>query len=326
MNGSIDELAAALNMDCEAELALPCPVRVPLERAFDDALERGELKPLRIRLEGHANKGEKAERDLSRARPQELPWLLLTPGVGWLYGRESRERLMDSGAFADVSGWPPDAGSMRSLRDPEGRITVLCANLTVLAVDDALSHGRKRLEAWEDLFHPSWERGVALRGNGRTFCETTLLTLAERFGMDAMDRIRRSVGGFGHPSQMVKALAKPGRETPPAATLPLFFARLLPRREGLRVLWPAEGAIASPVSLFVRRGAPDRVMCLANWLCGKEVADLCAGVGLPSARPGSSWGIPEGEGVLSIGWDAIRSQDLASRLERLQVLFDGAGT
>ncbi|QQS04896.1 MAG: ABC transporter substrate-binding protein [Fibrobacterota bacterium] len=326
MKGSFDALAMAEAMPWEAELALPCPVRVPLERAFDDALERGDLKPLRIRLEGHANKGEKADRDLAEAAPEDLPWLFLTPGVGWIYGKASRERLMDSGAFEDVSGWPPDDGPLAGLRDPERRITMLCANLTVLAVDDERAGDRKRLESWTDLFDPSWERGLALRGNGKTFCETTLLTLEEHFGYDAMDKIRRSVGGFGHPAQMVKALSKPGPDTPPAATLPLFFARLLPRREGLRIVWPAEGAIASPVSLFVRKRAPGRVMKLARWLCQREVADLCSGVGLPSAMPGSPWTISEGENLLSIGWDSIRGQDLAVRLERLQTLFEGAGT
>lgn len=326
MNGSFDVLALADAMPWEAELALPCPVRVPLERAFDDALERGDLKPLRIRLEGHANKGEKADRDLADAAPEDLPWLFLTPGVGWIYGQASRERLMDSGAFEDVSGWTTDDGPLAGLRDPHGRITVLCANLTVLAVDDARAVDRKRLESWSDLCDPSWERGLALRGDGKTFCETTLLTLEERFGFEAMDNFRRAVGGHGHPSQMVKALSKPGPATHPAATLPLFFARLLPRREGLRIVWPTEGAIASPVSLFVRKQAPDRVMKLAKWLCQREVADLCSGVGLPSAMPGSPWKIPEGSKLLWVGWDSIRGQDLACRLERLQTLFEGAGT
>lgn len=326
MKGSFDSLAMANAMPWEAELALPCPVRVPLERAFEDALERGDLRPLRIRLEGHANKGEKADRDLADAHPEDLPWLFLTPGVGWIYGKASRERLMDSGAFEDVSGWTEEIGPLSGLRDPQRRITMLCANLTVLVVDDERASERKRLESWSDLFDPSWERGLALRGNGKTFCETTLLTLEERFGFGDMDKIRRAVGGWGHPAQMVKALSKPQSGTAPAATLPLFFARLLPRREGLRIVWPTEGAIASPVSLFVRKGAPDRVMKLAHWLCGPEVADLCSGVGLPSAMPGSPWTIAEGNKLLWIGWDSIRGQDLAGRLERLQVLFDGAGT
>lgn len=313
-------------MEWEAELALPCPVRVPLERAFEEARDQGLLSSVRVLLEGHANKGEKADRDLAKALPEDLPWLFLTPGVGWLYGRESRERLMDSGAFADISGWVGGDGPLAPLRDPLGNAMVLCANLTVLVVDDARAQGRRRLESWEDLLDPSWERGVALRGNGKTFCETTLLTLESRFGRHAMEGFRRAVGGFGHPSQMVKRMSKPSDGDPAAATLPLFFARLIPKREGLRIVWPKEGAIASPVTLFVRKGAPQNVVDLARWLCGPEVADLNAGVGLPSCRPQHAWNIPEGNELLWIGWDAIREQDLTGRLADLQVLFEGAGT
>ena len=323
-----DDRGAGARLEWEAELALPCPVRVPLERAFDEVREQGLLSEVRVLLEGHANKGEQADRDLAKARPEDLPWLFLTPGVGWLYGRESRERLMDSGAFLDVSEWGMASGPLGALRDPLGHATILCSNLTVMVVDDlrAQAQGRKRLESWEDLLDPSWERGVILRGNGKTFCETTLLTLESRFGMEAMDGFRRAVGGFGHPSQMVKAMSRSGDAGPAASTLPLFFARLVPRREGLRIVWPREGAIASPVTLFVRRGAPARVLELASWLCGRDVADLCAGVGLPSCRPDRSWGIPEGEGVLWIGWDSIRGRDLSTPLARLQELFEGAGT
>lgn len=313
-------------MEWEAELALPCPVCTPLERAFEEARDLGLLPPVRVLLEGHANKGEKADRDLAKAYPEELPWLFLTPGVGWLYGRASRERLMDSGSFADVSGWGPGNGAVATLRDPMGHAMVLGCNLTVLVVDDTRAQGRKPLHAWEDLCDPSWEKGLALRGNGRTFCETTLLTLASRFGMESMADFKRAVGGFGHPAQMVKAMSKPTASTPAAATLPLFFARLIPKREGLRIVWPREGAIASPVTLFVRNGAPPQVLELAKWLCGPQIAELSAGVGLPTCRPDHAWSIAEGENLLWIGWDAIRGQDLSAKLAVLQAQFEGAGT
>jgi len=319
-------LEGAAVAEWDAELSLPCPVRVPLERAWMEQRDQDLLPPVRLLMEGHANKGEKAERNLAQAVPTDIPWLFLTPGVGWLYGRESRERLMDSGAFRDTSGWPWGEGALSALRDPAGHVSVVAANLTVLVVDDARAGDRRRLESWEDLLDPSWERSVAFRGNGRTFCETTLLTLESRFGDDRMDGFRRAVGGSGHPSQMVKSLSRPGPDALPAATLPLFFARLIPRREGLRVVWPREGAIASPVTLFTRRGCPAEVSALADWLHGPEVAEIFSSVGLPSCRPDAPWTVPEGRDLLWIGWDAIRGGDLGARLERLQALFDGAGT
>ena len=91
-------------------------------------------------------------------------------------------------------------------------------------------------------------------------------------------------------------------------------------------MWPREGAIASPVTLFVRNGAPPQVRALARWLCGREIAELSAGVGLPSCRPDHEWNIPEGESLLWIGWDAIRGQNLSERLTILQAQFEGAGT
>lgn len=311
----------------DADLSLPCPVRTPLEQALDEWTEKPS--DLVLSVEGHANRGEKEEKSLSSAQsPDELPPLLLTPGVGWLFGRESRGRLMDSGAYADLSGWGHRRGELADLRDPLGNVTVTACNLTVLVVDDtlALAQGRKPLRAWEDLLDPSWERGIAFRGNGQTFCETTLLHLQAHFGEEAMPLFRRAVGGHGHPAQMVKALREAKDGLLPAATLPLFFARLLPKRPGLRIVWPREGAIASPVTLFVRKDAPERVKRLGEWLCGPTAAEVFSRVGLPSAHPDAAWTVPEGRDLLWLGWDTIRGQDLSKPLERLQSLFAGAGS
>jgi len=311
----------------DADLSLPCPVRTPLEQALEEWTERPE--DLVMAVEGHANRGEKEEKSLSSAQsPDELASLLLTPGVGWLFGQESRKRLMDSGAYADISGWEHGAGELASLRDPQRNVTVVACNLTVLVVDDALAmaQGRKPLRAWEDLTDSSWERGIAFRGNGQTFCETTLLHLQARFGDEAMPRFRAAVGGHGHPAQMVKALREAKEGLLPAATLPLFFARLLPQRPGLRIVWPKEGAIASPVTLFVRKEAPERVKRLGEWLCGPTASEVFSRVGLPSAHPDAPWTAPEGRDLLWLGWDRIRRQDLSNPLERLQALFAGAGS
>jgi ABC-type Fe3+ transport system substrate-binding protein len=309
----------------DADLSLPCPVRTPLEQALDEWVERPS--DLVLAIEGHANRGEKEEKSLSSAlSPDELSPLLLTPGVGWLFGTESRERLMDSGRYQDLSDWGHESGELASLRDPLGHVTVVACNLTVLVVDDTQAQGRKPLMAWEDLLDPTWERGLAFRGNGETFCETTLLHLQERFGEAAMPGFRRAVGGCGHPAQMVKAIRENREGLLPAATLPLFFARLLPKREGLRIVWPTEGAIASPVTLFVRNDAPERVKKLGHWLCGHDAAKVFSRVGLPSAHPESPWTVPEGRKLLWLGWEGIRRQDLSKPLAALQALFKGAGT
>lgn len=78
--------------------------------------------------------------------------------------------------------------------------------------------------------------------------------------------------------------------------------------------------------MFVRNGAPPQVLELAKWLCGPQIAELSAGVGLPTCRPDHAWSIPEGENLLWIGWDAIRGQDLSTKLAVLQAQFEGAGT
>jgi ABC-type Fe3+ transport system substrate-binding protein len=258
-------------------------------------------------MEGHATR---------QARPialEEDPPVVLHPGV-------PPERIAAWTTPDWLEDWPASPEHpLAAVRDPLGRARVLCVNPLVLAVDEERLRGSAPT-SWSDLLDPVFEGGLALRGDGKSVCETTLLSWAGRFGDDALDGFRRAAAAADHPGRMVQALKERRSGMPPVAVLPLFFARILGRIPGFRTIWPSEGAIASPVCLRVREEATPAARALAAHLCGPEFAAVTDGLGMPSCRPGSV-GVPEGNTFLWPGWEALRSGDLGGRVQSQQSRF-----
>lgn len=295
----------------DADLRLPCPLRAPLEEWIDSWWTESGQPGISVRLEGHATRHGNADPVGSD------PPVVLHPGVP--PGRIAAWKSA-SGPFE----WrPDDSHPLASLRDPLGRVQVLCVNPLVMVADE-IRLGRKAPASWEDLLEISWEGKLAVRGTGTSVCETTLFAWESRFGLDSLDGFRRATAAADHPGRMVQALKDRRPAMPPVAVLPLFFARILSRLPGFRLVWPSEGAIASPVCLRVESNASESALALAGHMMGPEFATVTDQLGMPSCRPGSA-GVPEGSTFLWPGWNVLRAPGLAEWERSLQERFGGAG-
>lgn len=302
---------------------LPCPVKVPLEQAIAEYLETRGRPAISVQIEGNANKNVEDYALLIGAnRAQDLPSLLIVPGVNQFFGRRFITEVLDGGLFRDVALYPRDPDlSGTALRDPLGHATVLAANVTLLVVDHTQMGTRPMPRSWRDLLAPEFASSVLMRGDGRTFCETTLLAWQELLGVEALAQMGRSIRAGWHPAQMAK-IAGSGHESGAAAyVMPFFFARNIRHQDKVSLVWPKEGAIASPVTLFAKRHLTSELRQLAEWLAGPTVARLFSKAGLPTPHPEVGSGLPEGAGYLWSGWKRARSGDLSAELVAAEVAF-----
>lgn len=278
-----------------------------MEEWVADWWEGAGRPEIAVRLEGNATRQGKAD------PVADDPPVLLYPGV-------SPARLASWTSSDGSPDWPPDATHpLAAVRDPLGRVAVLCVNPLVLVVDEERL-GRPAPAGWEDLLDASFAGRLAMRGTGTSVCETTLLAWESRFGSGAMDGFRRAVSAADHPGRMVSAMRERREGTPCVCVLPLFFARILSRSPGMRLVWPREGAIASPVCLRVEASATSAAKALAGHLFGESFAQVADGLGMPSCRPGSR-GVAEGSTFLWMGWDRLRDPDLPRQERELQERF-----
>ncbi len=302
---------------------LPCPIKVPFEQAIHEYLFSQGSPEYSLQIEGNANKNEADYEALIGAKSaDELPSLLITPGVNQLFGSQFLTHVLDSGQYADAASYSKDTARPEdALRDPLGYATVLAANVTLMVVDHSQLGTRPKPKRWEDLLAPDFAGAVLMRGNGKTYCETTLLAWHQMFGQAGLTQIGRSVREGCHPAQMAKVAGTGQAGGAAVYVMPYFFARNIRYQDKISLIWPDEGVIASPVTLLAKRAIAPGLRQFAEWLAGPTMARLFSRAGLPTPHPEVDSGLPAGTRYLWPGWERARSTDLSSELSSAEAAF-----
>lgn len=312
---------------------LPCPVKVPIEQAFEDFLttlspERREA--IAYTLEGNANIEAAFYEAVEEIDALDnLPDIIITPGFNVFFEPLFVSRFIKPGLFTSVSDFAGDQHLARlGVLDPGGHYSMLAMNLLVPVVDLKRLGDRPLPQRWSDILKPEYANSIAIRGHkDGTFCETLLMTLYQENGADGLAALGRNVRYGWHPSQMVKAALGSDPESPAISIMPLFFAKRLQGRDDVRVVWPQDGALISPVTMLVKTKKREELKDLLGFLTGKQVSAIFADAFFPAVHPEVDNRLPEGATFKWIGWDYITRQDIKQLIATVNAAFcrDRAG-
>ena len=120
---------------------------------------------------------------------------------------------------------------------------------------------------------------------------------------------------------MVKSAGSGREDTPAISVMPLFFANTIKNRENVTIVWPADGALVSPVTMLVKTDKCKELAPLIDFLTGTEVARICAGAAFPAVHPHVDNHLPENATFKWIGWDFVKNRDLKSLIGITNSIF-----
>ncbi|MGD9504318.1 MAG: ABC transporter substrate-binding protein [Syntrophobacteraceae bacterium] len=292
---------------------MPCGLKVPFSRAltsFLDDLAGGGDAAISHAVEGNLNQ------ELSYytyagcvENLGELPDLIVCSDFNAFYFRRFYERFIKTGCFVDPTDYEPNAlFKDTGIPDPEGGCAIIGVNPLIIVADLEKVGDRPLPRRWTDLFDPMWRKSITLRGNDRFFCHAVLLPLYKENGAEGIAALAHNVLNGWHPSQMVKAIGTASSAA--LYVMPDFFAHKIPDRKAVRFIWPEDGALASPVTLLVKKDKAEALKPVTDYLLGAEMAKVFAGALFPTPRPDVPNQMPPGAGLKWIGWDYIRGNDL----------------
>ncbi|KAB0670559.1 ABC transporter substrate-binding protein [Oryzomonas sagensis] len=306
---------------------LPCPLKVPLEEAFEaylDTLLPEVRASFTYCLEGNANHDVDYYALVEHFESiDDMPDIIVTPGFNSFFHRPFVERFIKPGLFTSVSTFAGDRHLARlGVLDPQGQYTMLAMNLLVMVVDHARLGDRPVPATWRDLLDAAYRKSVAIRGNhDGSFCETLLLTIHKEFGLDGVFRLGENVRYGWHPSQMVKAAASGGADAPAISAMPYFFARHLHGRKGVSIVWPADGALVSPVTMLVKTGKREALQPLIDFFAGPKAAAICAEAAFPAVHPAVDNRLPDDAVFKWVGWEYVKNHDIKAMLAEINATF-----
>ena len=296
----------------------PSPIKVPIEIGFDNMINNLEYEcDFKYLIEGNANY-EVMWMDESSHIPlkEELPRIIISAGVNSFYRNDFRTKAIEEQYFKEVKGIE-DELTENDLSDLEGNYHIMALNYLVMVVDLTKLENRDIPKSWEELLNSSFKNEIAIRGKKGKYCETTLLAIYKDYGMEGIIKLSELVGYGGHPAQMVKNAGKGIKESPTISVIPYFYAKLLKNNKNVKVVWPEEGAIISPVTLLVQRGISKNLENVVNYFISEEVRNICKNASLPNPIDYLKYLRENNYKLNWIGWDFIRNNDINKLLLEL---------
>ena len=315
------------SIDEQSELSLlalmPCGLKVPFSRdvsMFMETLRSSQDMNISFAVEGNLNQELSYYSYVPKVQSaDELPDIILSSDFNTFYGRSFQKRFVDNGQFTGYGQISASASYHKAgIPDPEGQYTVLGVNPLVIVVNKEQLGDRPMPTCWEDLLHPHWKESITLRGSSEFFCHAVLLPTYLHHGAEGLCRLADNVLQGMHPSQMVKQIDK---NAPGAIyVMPEFFAHRVKNQQRLQIVWPEDGALASPVTLQVKASRIEALKPVLDYLTGEDLASTMAGARfpVPHAQVESEM---QDKPLMWLGWDFLRGQDLIKVNADIDAIF-----
>lgn len=302
---------------------MPCGLKVPFGRVLTGFLEDLKTRQglnITYAVEGNLNQ------ELSYypyvdtiERVDELPDIIVSADFNAFYAHRFYKRFVEPGHFVAYGQVDPCAAFAEAgLVDPKDEYFVFGVNPLVLVADLSRIGDRPLPTRWEDILDPTWKKDLCLRGNADFFCHAVLLPFYQAGGAEALLKLAPNVAQGLHPAQMVKQID--AGQGPALYVMPEFFAHRVKIKDRIAIVWPADGALASPVTLQVKREKVEALRPVLDWLTGPELARALVGARFPvphAAIEGELQGAP----LKWLGWDWLRRNDIREVNARIDGIF-----
>ncbi len=302
---------------------MPCGLKMPFSRAITAFLKtarRDHGLDITYAVEGNLNQELSYYSYVERIDDiDELPDIIVSADFNTFYGRRFYEKFVANGLMCGYGSYSPNKHyTAAGIVEPEGQYSVLGVNPLVMVANLDKVGDRPLPVCWQDLLDPMWTRDVTLRGGNGFFCHAVLLPTYQRYGSKGLQQLGDNVLRGLHPAQMIKHIdgGSPGA----IYVMPEFFAHRARRQDRIRIIWPDDGALASPVTLQVKASKVKELQPVLDYLTGKELARVLAGARFPVPHREIEGDVQE-KPLMWLGWDYLRRDDLLDTNRAIDSIF-----
>lgn len=306
---------------------LPCPLKVSVEDEFEKLFEKLKKDTninFKYLIDSNSNKSLSYNEYVKKIDDiDDLPDIVISSGINVFYFKDFVEKFVNKDLFIDIT----DINLNESLKevgikDPNGNYTIFSMNLLIMVADLTKIGDLPLPEKWGDLLKDEYKKKVVIRGqNDDNFCETTLLTIFKEHGYGGIKKLGESVKAGWHPAQMVKVAGTGREEAPAISVMPYFYAKTIKNQDKVKIIWPKDGAIVSPVTMMVKKDKFEKLKPIAELFTSSKVGEICADAYFPSVNPEVNNKIPSDVAYNWIGWDYIKENDLETVINDLNEKF-----
>ncbi len=311
----------------KVEGLLPCPVRVPFLEELK-TVTTGMDKPVFMDLKAASGGLDWLKEKLSNdIKVDGLADIFISAGFDLFFDRRLMDRFRRQGVFKDVTGIESLNTDFKDneidLLDPEGAYSVLSVVPAVFLINREELGDRRMPETWADILSQEFADSVSLPVSDFDLFNAILINIYQEFGEKGIDKLGRSLLKSQHPAQMIKNGGRKKTGEAAVTIMPYFFTRMARRFSHLEFIWPADGAIISPIFMLTKKNSLPEVQPLVDFFASEKAGRILVEQGLfPSVLPEIDNNLPEEADFMWSGWDFLRNEDPGQLIEKLNARFE----
>lgn len=304
-------------------LYAPCPVKLVVRERIDAIAERSARagSPLVTHIPMGCTSVDPFDPLYMETDPDRLPAVIASIGFGDFWRREFAARFVATGLFGSVL---PEVVNplftQAGMIDPGGAYTIYGVTPYIFLVDHARLAGRPAPRTWADLLHPRYEGEVVMCGDGDDMADAVLLNLYRESGEDGLNRLAANCKSLMHSSRMAKVAGTGAPDAGAVFIIPLFFAESTKLPEHVAVVWPEDGAAASPLYFLAKKSERARLAQVIDFFVhGFGDIDSAAWfIPVDGSRPSR---LPRSARLKWVGWDFAAAHDVNALRDELALRF-----
>ena len=325
---SIEEMGREAEATTPAEdldllLYSPCPVKLAVKAHIDAiaAAYADQGRPVSIHIPMGCTSIDPYDPLCLETDSEKLPAVIASIGFGDFWKTDFVRRFVDTELFETVLPNRIHPLHRKSgLIDPEGRYTIYGVNPYIFLVDTGRLGTRPVPRTWEDLFHPQYRGDIVMCGDGDDMADAVVLNIFKEHGHAGLEKLAGNVSSIMHSSQMAKTAGSSDPSARAVFIIPYFFAVSTRQPDPVRMVWPEDGAAASPLYLLAKKSEQDRLAdLLAFFTDGFATIPSAAGfIPVGGEMPSE---IPSYADLKWMGWRFVRDNDINALREELNTRF-----
>ncbi len=304
-------------------LYAPCPVKLVVKEQIDKIISNYAKNS--IHLTSHIPMGctsiDPYDPICWEKDPDKLPAVISSIGFGDFWRKEFVQTHIRTGVFE--AAYPVKLHPLHEqagLVDPHGIYTIYGVTPYVFMVDTRRLGNLPVPRLWEDLLHPRYKDKVMMCGDGDDMADAVVLNLFKDFGTDGLRALADNCRGLMHSSSMVKSAGSNDEEAAAIYVIPAFFAESTRQPHHVNVVWPQDGAAASPLYFLAKRADHERLgNLIAFFTSGFAAIESAAWFAPMSASTPPR--LPAAARLKWVGWDFIEENDVNALRDQMNTLF-----
>lgn len=200
----------------------------------------------------------------------DLPDMLIRSDYRGLFDKTIKNALK-TGIFENVM--PSQYSALQTIYpaiDKQNGVTLLGAKQWVIVIDHGADNKIETPKHWKDLLDKKYQNKIGIQGEDGRYCGVLLLYIHKEFGVEGLKALAGNIKNVSHFTTMVKSLGKKNPSAAPINIMPLSNAKMIVNNEDIEIIWPEEGALATPIYALIKKEKTKELEPYINYIISED--------------------------------------------------------